>query len=399
MPKINAKVSIGCPTPREGWSSFQFNVKAFKDLATTKNYYVETPEFSCNGHDWMLCIYPGGEEDADEGNVSIFLNHRSKGSISVTYGLMILDKFGNEQEEFQMTTRFEGINKGYGCPDFILRSDILDESNQFLGSDGTLTVAVSMEDEPTTIFIPKNQFQKIVLQDMFLNEDTADVCFEVCNAEAKEEEKKETTASAFFHAHSLILKTGAPMLANLFDLDSSEKIVSATITGVKPAIFRHLLWYVYGGSVLEEDLAIEEHLATHVKEIIDAADKYSIVNLKLEAEAVYVESTDITMDNVMDDLLYADAMNCALLKEAVMNFLAENGTDAAEKLSFNDVPGYLMKDLLLTVGKNSRKEEAGTTADELSTLCVSALRRKLAEKGLDVDGSREAMIESIRNNS
>ena len=82
-----------------------------------------------------------------------------------------------------------------------------------------------------------------------------------------------------------------------------------------------------------------------------------------------------------------------------MKFLAENGTEAADKISFNDVPGHL--NLLVVIGRNNKKDtnESGAATDELTTLCVSALRRKLAEKGLDIDGSREAMIESIRNSS
>ena len=78
----NAKVSVGCPRPREGWQSFQFNLKHFKDLSTTREHYVETPEFSCNGHEWFLEIYPGGNKGAAEGHVSIFLYHHSEGSIS-----------------------------------------------------------------------------------------------------------------------------------------------------------------------------------------------------------------------------------------------------------------------------------------------------------------------------
>ena len=162
---------------------------------------------------------------------------------------------------------------------------------------------------------------------------------------------------------------------------------------VKPEIFHHLLFYVYGGKVPEEELK------THAKDIIDAADKYSIVNLKLEAEAVYVESTKITIDNAIDNLLYADTKNCALLKEAVMNFLAENSTEAAEKISFADVPGHVIKDLLVAFSSNNKIEANGTSGDELTTLCVSALRRKLHKMGLDVDGSREAMIASIKSNS
>jgi len=230
---------------------------------------------------------------------------------------------------------------------------------------------------------------------MFLDEDTADVCFEVISSAEAKGEQKRAKASELFHAHHLILKTCAPMLADLFDLEDSDgKNATATITDVKPDIFRHLLCYVYGGSVPEEDLK------AHAKAIIDAADKYSIINLKLEAEASYVKSTDITMDNAMDNLLYADAKNCALLKESVIDFLAENSIEVVEKISFKDVPGHMMKDLLVVFGRNGKKDATGTAAvDELTTLRVSALRRKLAEKGLDVDGSREAMIESIKNNS
>jgi hypothetical protein len=37
--------------------------------------------------------------------------------------------------------------------------------------------------------------------------------------------------------------------------------------------------------------------------------------------------------------------------------------------------------------------------NDLNTMRVSELRRKLHEKGLDVDGSREAMIEALKSAS
>jgi hypothetical protein len=114
---------------------------------------------------------------------------------------------------------------------------------------------------------------------------------------------------------------------------------------------------------------------------------------------VYVASTKITLDNAIDNLLYADTKNCALLKEAVMNFLAEHCTEAAEKISFDDVPGHVAKDLLVAFSRNYKTKSNGADVDELTTLCVSALRRKLNKMGLEVDGSREAMIASIKSNS
>ena len=77
-----------------------------------------------------------------------------------------------------------------------------------------------------------------------------------------------------------------------------------------------LLWYVYGGKVL--------YNLSNVKGIIDAADRYGVVHLKLFAESMYVKLTKISLDNVMDNLLYADAKNLPLLKEEVMNFIVEN---------------------------------------------------------------------------
>jgi hypothetical protein len=387
----NAIVSAAPPPRRK---SFYFNVQNFKDLPTTRGHYVETPQFSCNGHQWALAICPGGADEATAGWVSIYLDHLSEGSVTANYEVTILDKFRNQIICSTKTASYhfeQHIIVGWSS--FIKRSDILDESKNILDSNGTLTVGISMKEEPSDVFVPKNPLNKMI-QGMFLNEDTADVCFEVCSAEVKGEERKRAKASDLFHAHHCILKTCAPMLANLFDLDDRDgNIATATIADIKPDIFRHLLSYVYGGSVAEADLK------THAKEIIDAADRYSIVNLKLEAEAAYVKATDITMDNVMDNLLYADAKNCALLKESVMSFMAENSAEAYEKISFNDVPGYLMKDLLLAFSNNSKKEASGAATEELTSLSVSDLRRKLAEKGLDIDGSREAMIESIKDNS
>ncbi len=72
----------------------------------------------------------------------------------------------------------------------------------------------------------------------------------------------------------------------------------------------------------------------------------------------------------MDNLLFADAKNCAFLKETVMDFLAENHDEAVKKVSFSDVPGHLMKDLLVAVGM-SKREAKETKRRTTLTSCVS----------------------------
>jgi len=58
-----------------------------------------------------------------------------------------------------------------------------------------------------------------------------------------------------------------------------------------------------------------DEMKSHAKEIIDAADRFGVVNLKLEAEASIVEGTTFTLENVKELLLYAESKNCALLKD------------------------------------------------------------------------------------
>jgi hypothetical protein len=142
-------------------------------------------------------------------------------------------------------------------------------------------------------------------------------------------------------------------------------------------------------------------MKSHAKEIIDAANRYGVATLKLEAEAFLVEGTTFSLENVMEHLIYADSMNCALLKEAAMDFIVENKIKVLEKISFDDAPGNLTRDLLAAVARGEREEGGadGDNANQFTTMRISELRQKAHEKGLDVDGSREMLIATLIANS
>ena len=89
----------------------------------------------------------------------------------------------------------------------------------------------------------------------------------------------------------------------------------------------------------------EDDLEGSAKDIIDAADMTGVVSLKMEAEACYIQSTTFTVDNMVDELVYANSKNLALLKEAVMDFAAKNSGEVREKLSRDyDVPREVRAD-------------------------------------------------------
>ena len=406
--------TVGCSPPPSSvglfgdeWKSIRVEISDFQlfiNRSSRFNFnYIESPEFSCNGHMWHLRLRcdspPSGEEYA-----SVCLQKPSKGRITTSFQIDIIDKFGKSKCCGKATNTFapytpigsDFANKGEGFPNFVLLSDILDKSQHILDYDisthGTLTFVISIAEVPKTEFVPKNPF-KNMMREMF---NATDICFEVVNHACADKGvggqlQKKSKSSVSFHAHRSIVNNCAPMLADLFGANDT-----ATISDIKPDIFRHLLHYVYGGDILEDDLKAD------AKDIINAADKYAIINLKLAAEVAYVDSIDITMDNAIDNLLYADGKNCALLKERVMKFLADNPKEVAQKISFTDCPGRFMKDLVIAFSRKERKdsdEESEEGEDELTTRSVSTLRRKLYEMGLEVDGSREAMIESIKNSN
>jgi hypothetical protein len=183
--------------------------------------------------------------------------------------------------------------------------------------------------------IPMNPLLNMI-QGLFLDEKTADIVFEVGGGNSKNNAMKMAKIEPIrFPAHRLIVSNCSSIFADLcISEEGDDRTHIIEINDVVPDVFRLLLFYIYGGKVSNDDMK------SHAKEIIDSADKYGVVNLKLEAEC-FMEGTTFTIENEMEHLLYAESKNCALLKEAAMDFIIENKTKVIEKLSFAYAPGEL----------------------------------------------------------
>ena len=287
-----------------------------------------------------------------------------------------------------------------GFPNFTSREKLLNAC-----VNGSLIVEIRMKErtpvvvQPPPEFIHKNPINKNILK-LFGDEDTADVIFEASTSSGSdnnddEDTNKRSKTTVTFYAHLIILQDGAPFLAELSKAGSSgEGITTVSINDVTHNVFKHVLFYAYGGKITEDDMK------TNTKDIINAADKYGVVHLKLEAEEYYSKSTTLNINNVLDNLLYADSKNLALLKEAVMDFILANGDDVMDKVSFSNVPGDAVKDLLAAVSRGKAKSSSSDkAADNYHKMRVATLRKMLDEKGLEVDGSRESMIALLKENT
>jgi hypothetical protein len=116
---------------------------------------------------------------------------------------------------------------------------------------------------------------------------SADIMFEVRGEEQPKNNamKIAKTAPVTFPAHRLIVESCSSIFEELCESNSEDKTTPISISGVSPDVFRLLLFYMYGGKVPDNDMK------SHAKEIIDAADRYGVSSLKLEAEVCLVNAT------------------------------------------------------------------------------------------------------------
>ena len=229
------------------------------------------------------------------------------------------------------------------------------------------------------------------IQEAFLDVKYSDIVFEVGGDQRKDNAMKVTkTMPVTFPAHRVIVSNSSSVFADLCE-SHGDGTTPIEINDVTPDVFRLLLSYMYGGKVPHDDMK------SHVWDIIKAADKYGVINLKLEAEAYVVKGITFTIENVKELLIYAESNNLALLKEVAMDYIVENKANVIEKLSFTDAPGTLLNDMLAACVRSETKDgTARRSENDFSFMRVSLLRRKAYERGLNVDGSREMLIAALK---
>jgi hypothetical protein len=333
--------------------------------------------------------------------VSLYLWNVSDKSIDIDFGFSVIDGNGKQEAYKQSGTPYSfapvGVSSSRGLPNFATRLTLLSSL-----INGTLVIEIRMRLAKMTKsvpppYIPENPFAKNI-QRMIIDENFGDISFAVGGNQKKNNSGKTAkTAPVMFYAHRDILsECSTGILADICRSNVASMTTPIEITDVSPDVFRHLLYSAYGVKISDEDMK------SHAKEIIDAANRYGVVNMKLEAEACFVKDTVFSLENVMEQLLYADSMTCALLKEAAMDYLIENSAAVMDNISFNDLlTPTLMRDVFAAVSrgkKNSGVSGGGDGDDEnhFNYMRISELRQEAYKKGLNVDGSREMLITALK---
>ena len=383
------------------WKTIRAVFPNFAGLPAKRGDLKSSAVLKCHGLEWRIQLYPGGHPKSSEENAFITLrlwsnSDTNTNKIKAKYKIRVPSAAGKgvgSGEEFRL---FNG--SCWGKNNYAKREDVLDSSKKYL-VDGNLVVEVEMQvllDKPPT-WLPTNTLSLDMLEILdSADAETTDVSFEIGDG-GKTSTRSRKDGHMTFYAHKAILSKRAPALAALTDDCSPGTAIP--ISDVHPDLFRMLLRFIYGGEVPGENVLTGEG-----RGIIRIADRFGCTGLKLAAEAE-LAAAGITTENAADIILFADGMNCAMLKETAMDYFVTNAQDVMASEGFAQVKEspVVMAELMAAMASGSKKRPASSGADserDHKRMRVATLRQKLDDKGLDVDGSREmlaARLEEAEN--
>lgn len=389
-------------------SSLRFRFDQFEKLPSQPGKLASSDEVTdCHRNVWSIDLYPGGQtktsSSGEKSDITVFLFNRGERLVEGKVSFILRDSSGRaychdcgEDIDTYMPSNADnmvGVKvKGFGFDLPVKRSEIVDKSKDILLDDGSLVIdaelqIVSNQDE----YRPLNPHVKNMLA-LLDSGDDSDASFKI--------------GGTVIHAHKLILKNNAPILFGFCEKNENGKPIPITETNLD--VFRIVLQYVYGGETPDANTLKELG-----KDIIEAANCFGVINLKLAVETALVELLVITMRNVVDWLLFADAKTCPLLKEYATSFFVTRAVDLLSLESstkLKEAP-ELYEELMIAIAKDRDmyKEKANNKVGSRTSMrgndkplflfhhpsSVGELRRKLDERGMDVDGSKEILISRL----
>ena len=123
-------------------------------------------------------------------------------------------------------------------------------------------------------------------------------------------------------------------------------------------------------------------------DLLKLANRFEYSDLKLFLEASLVESDLVTYKNAADMLVFADSHSCALLKEVAMNVVVTRHQWVRQTAGWKALKeSSSLLDQVLAIMSRGVFDN-----DEETMIGVSALRKRLADRGLDPDGTREMLV-------
>ena len=365
--EVVGTVDVGTPLCLSEPKTMVFNFHNFEQL---QDKCHSSSAISCHGHQWAIQLFPFGntEESEADGYISVFLSCKDppQKGIKTSFSLRMGDTKGGGETTFHPVAA-----SCVGWDELFQRSAIV---SSHLDANGTLTITVDLQiyKERTPVWRPQNIMQQKLVQ-FFRDKEGKDVTFLIGDNVVK--------------AHKWLVSINCPTLHDLV-AESDDSVLQ--IDNANPDLFAILIRFMYFN-----DLPTEPPFDIKEKglELLKLANGFDCKDLKLILEADITESNILTVENAADILLLADSHSFAMLKEAAMKLVVDNLSKVRGTEGWNAMEES--NSLLLEVIANFSGNATTTNCAE-KDMSVSKLRKRLADRGLDVDGTKEMLVKRLR---
>lgn len=196
-----------------------------------------------------------------------------------------------------------------------------------------------------------------------------------------------------FNVHSQVLFANAPILYDFLDQQRNSSVV---IRDIRAEVFHDVLHHVYTGyfpevvvDVDSVNVSMDSKIVKYGKELISAANRFELIDMKVAVENVLVAERILNRKNVSDFILFADAQSCPLLKEYATSYFLLHAKEILQSQHSKRLreSAELLSEIIIL---------QNTTPDE-DLMSVTELRKELSTHELDIDGSKEMLIERLAN--
>ena len=272
---------------------------------------------------WELRVYPNGYEEETAAYLAVFVKHKEgNNKYLLKSTISILDSNGKDKKvPCELPGKILSCKQMHGTKKYIQREQLLHNGQLYQNDSLTfiLDVEICLPDSKTTTVFPVNQDtaalmetedQRVKLEISAKLQTDYDRLFE-SSAHSDVVLKCE---SRTFTCHKAILTSRSPVFEAMFSHNLRESQHNEVeIQDLQADTVRIMLQYIYSGS-LEPN--------TNSKELLCAADKYQLTQLKTACELSLSRSIDI--DSCVELLVLADTHTANTLKKAALNFIVSN---------------------------------------------------------------------------
>ncbi|XP_011299511.1 speckle-type POZ protein-like [Fopius arisanus] len=343
---------------KEAW---EWTIEDFSQLTEEPGESIQSSLFATgadNKDKWYLDLYPSGRDRECSEYFSLYLMLKTTRNTEVQLHLQLSIVKAGTKEKIGMKGAQRKFRSGMsvGWRHFIKRNHVLSNAGDLLTND-ELRISCEFDYEiksgENCSEITSRDSQ--VVKDLWL-------CFE----QSKFTDCSITVETKIFHTHKMILAARSPILCQMIDESKEKKElvkvpVHLQLEGISAEILRRMLQFIYTGGVKNIEVMTDELMA--------AADKFSLIELKAMCEATLFER--LTVKNAAETLIKAHKCHAKDLKAQVIGFINNHLVEIVESTGYKHLEENhteLLRDLLrgqvTEVKEKVTEMEGGSTSGQ-----------------------------------